>query len=103
MRFNYLEVIGVALILLAGVLAMQIYYNEKDSTCSSDPLVYAAQFYENQINEDYSFVGTASYINRDGPPINSPTITFSSQGISISKLVGDGDTSILLLNNSFRN
>lgn len=78
MRFNYLEVIAIGLIILGGVLAMQIYYNEKHGECSSDPLVYAAKLYEEKTG--YEFIGTGYFLING----ESPRVSFSSYGVDVS-------------------
>jgi len=98
MRFNWLEVIGIGLIIASGVIAVQIYYHEKTNECSSNPLVYAAKMYEK--NTGYEFMGQGTFISRD-EQINSPTIYFSSSGLDFLNIINGKDIykSNLSLNN----
>lgn len=78
--------IGIGLIITSGVIAVQVYYNEKHSDCVSNPLVYAAQQYKDRTG--FEFIGTGSFV---GVNINSPTVTFSSEGVSVNMNDGQID------------
>jgi NACalpha-BTF3-like transcription factor len=80
MKFNWLEVIGIGLIVISGVIAVQIYYNEKHSSCISNPLVYASKMYEERTG--YPFSGNGVFTSNE-KQINSPIIFFNSKGIKI--------------------
>ncbi len=80
--YKILYTIGIGLIVLSGVIAVQVYYNEKQSVCISDPLVYAAEMYEEKTG--YPFRGSGSFLSIDSKQINSPIIYFDSNGVDVS-------------------
>ncbi len=79
--YKILYVVGIGLIILSGVMAVQIYYNEKKATCISNPLIYAATQYEEITG--YRFMGSGYFVPEEGQ-INSPKISFSSDGVDVS-------------------
>ena len=81
--YKILNIIGIGLIITSGVIAVQVYYNEKTAECSADPLVYAAKMYEEKTG--YPFSGTGSFsggLNQ----VNFPIISFDSDGVDVSYL-----------------
>ena len=76
--YKVLNIIGIGLIVTAGVIAIQIYYNEMHGECIADPLVYAAQGYEERTG--YAFQGSGSFLIQGG---NSPIVYFDSHGVSV--------------------
>jgi len=77
--YKVLYAFGIGLIITSGVVAVQVYYNEKHGECISDPLVYASKLYEERTG--YPIIGTVTFV---GENIHSPIITFNSYGVSVS-------------------
>ncbi len=94
MKVNYwkvIEVLGIALVITSGVIAIQIYYNQISNKCISDPLVYAAQTYEEKTG--YEFVGSGNFIGNLNP--SQSTIYFNSERSSLLPIYSNEDYIII--------
>lgn len=58
---RYIDIIIIAIIITCGVVAVQIYYNERQAECIANPLVYAAKQIEDSTGA--KFVGSGTLIS----------------------------------------
>ena len=71
---NYLMLLGVILIFLAGIFSVLYYFNYKKNECVSNPLVFGAKELTESTGQE--FYGSGFFLT----PINmiSPNIAFNS-------------------------
>jgi len=77
MKRDWVSIIAIGIIIACAVVAVQVYYNERITSCMSNPLVYGA----NKLSKDtgYDFYGTGSF--KVGGNTASPIIYFDSKSI----------------------
>lgn len=81
---DWIQVITIAVIVTCVLVAVQYYYNTQVKICINDPLVYAANMYEDMYG--YPFRGSGYFVMEGS---NTITITFdknNSEILDFSKL-----------------
>ena len=81
-NYDWIGLVAVILIIGSVTAMANYYYFEEKSECISNPLVYAAQQYEEKFG--YPFEGSGSFIV--GVNQRSPRFWFNSHNVSMEKL-----------------
>ena len=74
---KWIDIAIVIVMIICLNIAIQYYFNLTNDSCMNNPLVYAAEKYEEE--SGYPFQGSGSFI-RQG---KSPIIYFSSDGLDV--------------------
>ena len=69
----------------AVIILAFAWHDIRQDQCTSDPLKFAAIFYED--NYGYEFVGSGFFIELEGNK-QSPVLNFDKSGVTIQKVVG---------------
>jgi len=77
---NYLMLMGVVLVLLAGIFTALYYFSYKKNECIANPLTYGAKQLTEEIGHE--FIGSGFFLT----PINirSPRVAFNSTNLWIA-------------------
>lgn len=78
-KCDWITIITIAIMVTSVVVLGQYYYNMNNQKCISNPLVYAATYYEEQYG--YPLQGTAYFIIVGG---QSPIIVFDSNSFNVT-------------------
>ena len=81
MKVDIITYIITIIMVICLAVACFVYYEAKVNTCSSNPLVYASQYYTEQTG--YEFIGVGYFLS-DGTVL-LPKIYFNSKNITIEK------------------
>jgi len=81
---NWIDIIIIGVMICSVVVGIQYYFNMNNSSCISEPLVFASQQYEEKFG--YPFIGSGVFIvpNQTSPII----IRFNSKNTTIEQIAG---------------